>query len=259
MLTGEAVGRPMLGHVCARAVQSVAISRDGGLIVSGDRNGMVRRWDASGGEGIGEPIEGHSGIVLAVVISDDGKLIVTGSWDGTVRRWDARTGGAIGRPMKRHSDWISSLAISTDGDLNVSSSSRSLGRSIVFGFCKSMRRWNARAGVQVGSDIKVPDFPDKIVISNDGENIACASKYRDCVQKWETKTGEPRCEPMKWSEGGPVLHEMERARLCGDKECDTFVRTDTFPIEMTYRAVCTDRRKIVQGLFYGSVVVFERR
>ena len=62
MLTVETVGRPMLGQGCeirvhsvalirgGSEIYSVAISRDGTLIMSGDSDGMVRGWGASTGE-----------------------------------------------------------------------------------------------------------------------------------------------------------------------------------------------------------------
>ena len=103
----------------------------------------------------------------------------------------------------------------------------------------------------------MPGGPDKIVLSNDGKTIACGSSRDDYVQKWETNTGKPLIEPMKWSEGVQILDEMERARLCGDQDCDAIVRKDTFPFEMTYTAVCPDPKKIVLGFDNGSVAICE--
>ena len=236
----------MLGHKEESGVYGVAVSKDSTLIVSGDGHGMVRRWDASTGEAIGESVVGHSDIVSAVVISDDGKVIVTGSKDGTIRRWDARTGEAIGEPMGDQSDWILTLAISTDWKL------------IVTGSDGSMRQWDTSTGEQIGDDIKVPERAENLVISNDGETVACGSFRSDYVQKWETRTENPICEPMKWSGGEHMLEEMERARLCGDQECDPVVGKDTFPIEMGCRVGCPDKKKILLGLRNGNVVVCER-
>ena len=158
-------------------MHSVTMSRDGALIVSGDRNDMVKRWDASTGEAIGEPMYEHSDPVTAIVISDDGKLIVTGSSHGTIRRWDARTVEAIEKPIKAPSCYILTLAISTDCNLTVSSSDNG-----------SLRRWDARTGEQIGNDIKVPGREDKIVISIDGKTIGCGSKSNDYVQRSWTVT-----------------------------------------------------------------------
>ena len=58
---------------------SVAISRDGILIVFDNEYGIVRRWDASTGEVMGTPMDGRSNILSAVEISGDGRHIVTGS------------------------------------------------------------------------------------------------------------------------------------------------------------------------------------
>ena len=95
MLTGELVGIPILGHTCYCGVRSVAISRNSRIIMSGDCYGMVRRWDASTGKAIGEPMDGHSDLVSAVVINDDGWLIVTGYWDATITRWAAGNGSSL--------------------------------------------------------------------------------------------------------------------------------------------------------------------
>ena len=249
VLTGEVVGESMLGHGSEGWQNPVAISRDGTLIVSGGGDCMVRRWNASTGEAIGEPMDGHSGEVTAIVISDDGKHIFTGSDHGTVRRWDARTGEEVGKSMKHsggHEYGIDDLVISIDGKL------------IVSGAYRSLERWDARTGERVGDYIKVPGWARNIIISNDGETIAWGSKFYGYVQKWETKSGKPVGEPMKWSEGEHMLEEMERARLCGDQDCDAVVRKDTYPLEMTCRAVCPDKNKIVLGLRNGNVAVCER-
>ncbi|KAG2073283.1 hypothetical protein BDR04DRAFT_948155, partial [Suillus decipiens] len=45
----------------------------------------VRLWDAGTGEAVGEPLRGHTSLVLSVSFSPDGTRIVTGSHDKTVR------------------------------------------------------------------------------------------------------------------------------------------------------------------------------
>ena len=99
----------------------------------------------------------------------------------------------------------------------------------------------------------------KIVLSNEGETIACGSQHDDYVQKWKTKSEKPVCEPMKWSEGKHVLDEMEQERLCGEQVCDAAVRKDIFPIEISCRAVCPDKNNVVLGLDSGSVAFCEWR
>ena len=182
----------------------------------------MRRWDASTEEAIGEPMDVYSSLVTTVVVSDDGRLIVTEGRDTSIRRCDARTGKAIGKPIEGHSGDISTLAISTDGNLIVSGTED-----------ESIGRWNARTGEEIGYDIKVPGPAGNLAICNDGETIACGSEYVNYILKWETMYGKT----MKWSESVRILEEMERARLCGDRECDAGGRKDTFPAEMSCRAV----------------------
>ena len=178
-------------------MRSVAMSRNSTLIVPGDGDGIVRRWDALTGEDIGEQMAGHSSRVTVVVISDDGNLIVTRSKDRTIWGWSAGTGEEVEKPIQVHSVDDLILTMSTDGNL------------IVSVWRGSMQRWNARSGEQISDNIQVPGCPDKIVWSNDGETIACGSEYDDYVQNWETKSGKPMREPMKWSEGKYMLDEKE--------------------------------------------------
>ena len=84
------------------SANSVAMSRDGKQIVSGSSDNTVRRWSASSGEAIGDPLRGHEDLVTCVAVSVDGKQIVSGSYDNTVRRWNASSGEAIGDPLRGH-------------------------------------------------------------------------------------------------------------------------------------------------------------
>ena len=144
--------------------------------------------------------------MCAIVISDDGKLIFTGSYEKTVRWRDARNGKAIGKPMER-SSWVDHLAIRTDGDV------------IVSGYRDfSILQWDAESDEKIGDHIIAAGYIENLVISNNGAIITCRSSYYNFVKQWNIKTGEPLCEPMKWSEEQYVLDEMRRARLCGEQE-----------------------------------------
>ena len=134
-----------------------------------------------------------------------------------------------------------------------------VGKLILSGSVGSLERWDARTGEQMGDYIEVSAYSDKIGLSNDGETIACGSASDDYVQKWETKSGKPVCDPMNWSKGEHILDEMEQTRLCGDQICDSDVRKDTYPFEMQCRAFSPDLKKIVLGLDNGIVAICERR
>ncbi|KIP03890.1 hypothetical protein PHLGIDRAFT_76886 [Phlebiopsis gigantea 11061_1 CR5-6] len=60
-------------------VNSVAVSPDGRYIASGSDDRTVRLWNAETGEAIGEPLKGHTTIVLSVAFSLDSLNVVSGS------------------------------------------------------------------------------------------------------------------------------------------------------------------------------------
>ena len=60
---------------------SVSFSPDGSRIVSGSDDKSVRVWDASSGECVLGPLEGHTSGVSSVSFSPDGSRIVSGSDD----------------------------------------------------------------------------------------------------------------------------------------------------------------------------------
>lgn len=104
------------------AVTSVAFSPDGRRIVSGGYNYTLQLWDASTGQPIGQPFEGHESTVSSVAFSPDGTRIVSGSLDDTLRQWDVKTGQPIGKPLTDYTGSVFSVAFSPDGKLIFSGS-----------------------------------------------------------------------------------------------------------------------------------------
>jgi serine/threonine protein kinase len=67
-------------------VVSVAFSRDGRLLASGDERGEVRVWNAADGRAVALFL-GHGKRVMALAFAADGKTLVSGSADGSARTW----------------------------------------------------------------------------------------------------------------------------------------------------------------------------
>lgn len=71
-------------------VLSVAYSRDGILVASGDRFGGIHVWETDTGNEFAT-LRGHAGGITGLVWSPDGNELTSSSLDGTVRVWDMHT------------------------------------------------------------------------------------------------------------------------------------------------------------------------
>jgi WD40 repeat protein len=78
------------------AIDAVALTRDGKLLVSGGSDGAVILWDLVSGSK--KMLEGHSGAVRAVVFAPDGKTLASGGAGkkggveiGVLKLWDVET------------------------------------------------------------------------------------------------------------------------------------------------------------------------
>ena len=94
-------------------VQSVALSADGSLALSGGNDGMVRAWDVHTGACL-RTFKGHTAAVKAVALTHDGLLVLSGGADRTVRLWERETGRCL-TTLEGQTDSVQSIAISATG------------------------------------------------------------------------------------------------------------------------------------------------
>ncbi|MFE4580973.1 serine/threonine-protein kinase [Streptomyces chartreusis] len=108
--------RKFEGH--DRSVQTVCMSADGTLAVSGSTDNTIRLWDVATGRCL-RVLRGHTGSVNAVRISADARTVVSGAVDNTVRLWDVATGRCL-RTFDGHTDSVGAVGLSADGRRAVS-------------------------------------------------------------------------------------------------------------------------------------------
>lgn len=117
--------KKMEGH-CSW-VWSVAVSKDGRLIASGDDDGELIAWHGETGESLIKAVKAHCGRIHSLDFSPDGALLATGSTDRTTELWSTATWQVQGNPINcagsvycvQFSPSGEHLAISTDSDKDI--------------------------------------------------------------------------------------------------------------------------------------------
>jgi WD40 repeat protein len=165
--------RSLEGHTSV--VTAVALSPDGGWIVSGSWDRTVKVWEAATGRLL-RSLEGHTRDVTAVALSPDGGWIVSGSADGTVKVWEAATGRLL-RSLEGHTGWVTAVAVSPDGGWIVSGSND-----------KTVKVWEAATGRLLRSLEGRTGWVTAVAVSPDGGWIVSGSWDRT-VKVWEAATG----------------------------------------------------------------------
>ena len=93
---------------------AVALSADGGTLVSGSRRGEIRLWDAITGQLI-RTLSAHTQEVADVAFSADGTTFTSASRDGAIQLWDASGEQLQEATLKGHTDGITAMALSPNG------------------------------------------------------------------------------------------------------------------------------------------------
>ena len=105
----------------SKRVNSVLFTDDGKQVLSGDEEGMLRRWRVDDGQEVGEPFRAI-GEIYAAALSPDGKWLASGFMGFplklpfrtvSARVWNARTHEKV-LDIKGHADTVFSVDISPD-------------------------------------------------------------------------------------------------------------------------------------------------
>ncbi len=95
-------------------VTSVAFSRDGRMLATGDSAGTVILWDLTDLARLRQSLTGHTSAVNSVAFSPDGRTLATGDSGGTVIVWDLADPARPRQSLAAGVGSVSSVAFSLD-------------------------------------------------------------------------------------------------------------------------------------------------
>ena len=160
------------GH--ADAVEAVAWSPDGTLLVSASKDHTVRLWGRVNGQALAT-LSGHADAVEAVAWSPDGRYLASVSLDETVRLWDTTTRQALAT-LSGHTSPVMAVAWSPDGRYLASAS-----------YDNTVRLWDTTTRQALATLSGHTSPVQAVAWSPDGRYLASASADKT-VRLWDTTT-----------------------------------------------------------------------
>jgi WD40 repeat protein/serine/threonine protein kinase len=180
--TGQPLGDP-LRH--PGNVQSAVFALDGKMIVTGDDQGIVRRWDVATRKSAGDPWPHRDRRVVDQAVSPDGRTlaVATGVPSSETRPaelylWDLVTGKPLREPLP-HQGLILSVAFAPDG------------KTVLAG-ChdRTAQLWDVATGKPVGRPLAHARPVTVVRFTPDGRTIATGSQD-GLIHWWDAATGTP--------------------------------------------------------------------
>ncbi|HEY5913203.1 MAG TPA: protein kinase [Verrucomicrobiae bacterium] len=192
--------RALRGH--ERIVQLVVFSPDGRLVATGDRDGIVKLWSATGGREYIVP----GGFPNGTSISRDGERFTIGPVLGGMKVYDSRSGRQL-LQINIDSDNMNAACFSPDGARLVTSSE-----------LRQPRVWE----VETGQCLFTLEGHTRAVLngvgySPDGRRIATGS-FDKTARLWDAQTGRPLQVLAGHSNWVEIVHFSPNSRLlatCG--------------------------------------------
>jgi WD40 repeat protein len=167
------------------AINAVAYSPDGRLLVTGSGDSTLKLWDAASGLEL-RTFSGHQGLVWAVSFSPDGRTVAGGGLGETVKLWDVASGREL-RTLAAHDGDVSSVAFSPDGKLLASAD-------------LAIHVWNLTTGQEVRTLTGYTGGVKSLAFSPNGKVLVGGGQYAT-VKLWDVASGrELRSLVGNWGE-----------------------------------------------------------
>lgn len=192
--SGKLIGAPLFGQ--SNLVKSVAFNNEGSLLASGScgevdnfhYNGCVKGeiilWDVKNQKIIGEPLIGHSDVVLDLAFSNNGKMLASSSADGTIVIWDVNTRQEI-TILAGHQSGVESIVF-TKNDLYLVSGSDDT--TIIF--------WDMKNFEQAALPLLRSTDSILSIALNPNDTWMASGNYDNSISLWDTQVGQPIGKPL---------------------------------------------------------------
>ena len=155
-----------------------AVSTDGRVFATGDRNGIIQLWDANTEhrfEDWGDNPEDQD--VLALAFSSDRKILASGSEDKTVRLWDTEKRAKIAT-IEGHEASVTALAFSPDGKILATGDAG-----------KVIKVWDVNTQSEHATLKGHTNGISALTFTPDGKTLASGS-YDGTIRFWNPDTGQ---------------------------------------------------------------------
>ncbi|KIJ08205.1 hypothetical protein PAXINDRAFT_47059, partial [Paxillus involutus ATCC 200175] len=167
-------------------MQSLAITRDGKRILSGDREERINVWDVE----THEPVEewaGNTGLIWCIALSPDDQLIANGGDDGKVVIREMKESGGIKHSIEA-GGWVTSLCFSPHGEKLACAVGNTSGKPGV------IHVYDVESGEPVLGPIEGQAWVHCVLWSHDGSKLFSASDDAT-IRCWDPETGGSIGEP----------------------------------------------------------------
>ncbi len=167
----------VIGQAHQGQVNSVAVSADGKVVMTGSYNEVIARaWDAATGQKK-QDFRINNGAAMGVAVSADGKLGLTGSNDNTLRLWNLQTGQEV-RRFNGHGGAIRAVQFVPGGKYVISGCDDGQVRVFDLNNGNLVRRMAGHTA-----------YMTSVAVSKDGKRAATSSSD-NTARIWNLETGQ---------------------------------------------------------------------
>ena len=169
--------RALLKHGQDQGTVSLAFSRDGMVLVTGNWDNTISLWDVHTGQRRATMTLGDAeGEVWAFVVSPDGNTLISAGLDGKIQFWDIHT-GRLRFEVVGHAYPINALALSPDGKVLASGSNDF-----------TIKLWDAHTGRELSILTGHTHGVMALAFSPNGMNLVSGSRD-ETLCLWDITTG----------------------------------------------------------------------